>query len=62
MPILSKQAYRNLMQLSRKYATVTYSIKVPYKPRQYFATKQSMLAYKKKHNIALIYCTTHHQF
>ena len=62
MPILSKQAYRNLMQLSRKYARVTYSIKVPYKPRQYFATKQSMLAYKKKHNIALIYCTTHHQF
>ena len=62
MPILSKQAYRNLMQASRKYARVTYSIKVPYKPRQYFATRQSMLAYKKKHNIALIYCTTHHQF
>ena len=62
MPILSKQAYRNLMQLSRKYATVTYSIKVPYKPRQYFTTRSNMLAYKKKHNIALIYCTTHHQF
>ena len=62
MPQMSKQAYRNLVQSSRKYATVTHSIKVPYKPRQYFATKQSMLAYKKKHNIALIYCTTHHQF
>ena len=62
MPQMSKQAYRNLMQASRKYATVTYSIKVPYKPRQYFATRQSMLAYKKKHNIAKFYCTIHHQF
>ena len=62
MPQMSKQAYQNLMQASRKYATVTYSIKVPYKPRQYFATRQSMLAYKKKHNIAKFYCTIHHQF
>ena len=62
MPQMSKQAYHNLMQASRKYATVTYSIKVPRQPIKYFATKQSMLAYKKKHNIALIYCTTHHKF
>ena len=62
MPQMSKQAYQNLMQASRKYACVTYSIKVPYKPRIYFKSKQSMLAYKRKHNIALIYCTTHYQF
>ena len=59
---MSKQAYRNLMQASRKYARVTYSIRLPNKPRQYFATKQALLAYKKKHNIAKFYCTVHHQF
>ena len=62
MPQMSKQAYQNLMQASRKYATVTYSIKAPRKPIKHFTTKQSMLAYKHKHDIALIYCTTHHQF
>ena len=62
MPQMSKQAYRNLMQASRKYATVTYSIKVPPKPRIYFKSKQALLAYKKKHNIAKFYCTIHHQF
>ena len=62
MPQMSKQAYQNLMQASRKCATVTYSIKVPPKPRMYFATRASMLAYKRKHNIAKFYCTIHHQF
>ena len=62
MPQMSKQAYQNLMQASRQCATVTYSIKVPYKPIKYFTTRSNMLAYKRKHNIALIYCTTHHQF
>jgi len=62
MSQMSKQAYQNLMQASRKYATVTYSIKVPPKPRIYFATRQALLAYKKKHNIAKFYCTIHHQF
>ena len=62
MPIMSRQAYRNLMQASRKYATVTYSVKVPPKPRIYFKSKQAMLAYKRKHNIAKFYCTIHHQF
>ena len=62
MPQMSKQAYHNLMQASRKYATVTYSIKLPYKPRQYFKSKQAMLHYKAQHNIALIHCTTHHKF
>ena len=62
MPQMSKQAYRNLMQASRKYATVTYSICVPPKPRIYFKSKQALLAYKKKHNIAKFYCTIHHQF
>jgi hypothetical protein len=62
MPQMSKQAYQNLMQASRKYATVTYSIKVPPKPRIYFKSKQALLAYKKKHNIAKFYCTIHHQF
>ena len=50
------------MQASRKYATVTHYIKVPRKPAKYFATRSNMLAYKRKHNIALIHCTTHHQF
>ena len=62
MPQMSKQAYRNLVQVSRKCAQVTHYIKVPYKPIKYFTTRSNMLAYKKKHNIALIYCTTHHQF
>ena len=62
MPQMSKQAYNNLMQASNKYAAVSYSIKLPYKPRQYFKSKQAMLRYKAQHNIALIYCTTHHQF
>jgi len=62
MPQMSNQAYQNLMQASRKYATVTYSIRVPNRPRQYFKSKQSMLAYKAKHRIAKFYCTTHHQF
>ena len=62
MPQMSRQAYRNLAQSSRKYATVTHSIRVPYRPVKYFTTRASMLAYKKKHGIALIYCTTHHQF
>ena len=62
MPQMSKQAYRNLVQASRKYATVTHYIKAPRKPIKYFTTRSNMLAYKKKHNIALIYCTTHHQF
>ena len=62
MQQMSKQAYRNLMS-SRKYAKqVTHYIKVPYKPAKYFTTRSNMLAYKRKHNIALIYCTTHHQF
>jgi hypothetical protein len=62
MPQMSKQAYQNLMS-SRKYAKqVTHSIKVPYKPAKYFTTRASMLAYKHKHNIALIYCTTRYQF
>ena len=61
MPQMSKQAYRNLMS-SRKYATVTYSIKAPYKPIKYFTTRARMLAYKRKHRIALIYCTSHYQF
>ena len=62
MPQMSKQAYRNLMS-SRKYAKqVTHYIKVPRKPAKYFTTRSNMLAYKKKHNIALIYCTTHYQF
>ena len=62
MPQMSKQAYRNLVQASRKYATVTHYIKVPHKPAKYFTTRSRMLANKKKHRIALIYCTTHHQF
>ncbi len=62
MPQMSKQAYRNLVQASRKYARVTYSIKLPHKPRQYFATRQALLAHKRKHNIAKFYCTIHHQF
>ena len=62
MPQMSRRAYRNLVQSSRKYARVTYSIRVPYRPRQYFTTRARMLAYKRKHDIALIYCTTHHQF
>ena len=62
MPQMSKQAYNNLMQASRKYATVTYSICVPPKPRIYFKSKQALLAYKRKHNIAKFYCTIHHQF
>ena len=62
MPQMSKQAYQNLMQASRKYARVTHSIKVPRQPVKYFTTRPRMLAYKKRHNIALIYCTTHHQF
>ena len=59
---MSKQAYQNLIQAIRKYATVTYSVRLPNKPRKYFATKQALLAYKKKHNIAKFYCTVHHQF
>jgi hypothetical protein len=48
---------------SRKYARqVTHSIKVPRRPAKYFTTRASMLAYKHKHNIALIHCTTHYQF
>jgi len=62
MPIMSKQAYQNLMQSSRKYATVTYSVRLPNKPRMYFKSKQALLAYKKKHDIAKFYCTVHHQF
>ena len=62
MPQMSRQAYRNLVQASRKYATVTHSIKVPNKPIKYFTTRARMLAYKRKHNIALIYCTSHYQF
>ena len=62
MPQMSKQAYNNLMQLSRKLATVSYSIKLPYKPRIHFKSKQAMLRYKAQHNIALIHCTTHHKF
>jgi len=62
MPIMSKQAYQNLMQSSRKYATVTYSVCLPNKPRMYFKSKQALLAYKKKHDIAKFYCTVHHQF
>ena len=62
MPQMSRQAYRNLMS-SRKYAKqVTHYIKEPYKPIKYFTTRARMLAYKRKHNIALIYCTTHYQF
>ena len=62
MPQMSRQAYQNLMQSSRKYARVTLSIRVPYRPVKYFTTRARMLAYKRKHRIALIYCTTHHQF
>ena len=62
MPQMSKQAYQNLMQASRKYARVTYSICVPPKPRIYFKSRQAMYAYKRKHNIAKFYCTIHHQF
>ena len=62
MPQMSRQAYQNLMQASRKYARVTHYIKAPRKPAKYFTTRSSMLAYKRKHGIALIYCTTHHQF
>ena len=47
MPQMSKQAYQNLMQASRKYATVTYSVRVPNKPRIYFKSRQALLAYKK---------------
>ena len=47
---------------SRKYATVTHYIKAPYKPIKYFTTRARMLAYKRKHRIALIYCTSHYQF
>ena len=62
MPQMSKQAYRNLMS-SRKYAKqVRHYIKAPRKPAKYFTTRSNMLAYKRKHNIALIYCTTHYQF
>ena len=61
MPQMSKQAYQNLMS-SRKYATVTHYIKAPRKPIKYFTTRSNMLAYKRKHNIALIYCTSHYQF
>ena len=62
MPQMSRQAYRNLMS-SRKYAKqVTHYIKAPRKPAKYFTTRSRMLAYKRKHNIALIYCTTHYQF
>ena len=62
MPQMSKQAYQNLVQASRKYARVTYSIKVPPKPRIYFKSRQALMAYKKKHDIAKFYCTIHHQF
>ena len=62
MPQMSRQAYQNLMSSARKYAKVTHYIKAPYKPVKYFTTRSRMLAYKKKHNIALIYCTTHYQF
>ena len=62
MPQMSRQASRNLVQASLKDAPVTYSIKLPHKPRQYFATRQALLAYKRKHNIAKFYCTIHHQF
>ena len=62
MPQMSKQAYRNLVQVSRKCARVTHYIKAPRQPIKYFTTRSNMLAYKKKHRIALIYCTTHHQF
>ena len=62
MPQMSKQAYQNLVQASRKYATVMCSIKVPPKPRIYFKSRQAMYAYKRKHNIAKFYCTIHHQF
>ena len=62
MPQMSKQAYKNLMSSARKYATVTHYIKVPRKPVKYFTTRSNMLAYKKKHNIALFYCRTHYQF
>ena len=62
MPQMSKQAYQNLMS-SRKYAKqVTHYIKVPYKPIKYFTTRSNMLAYKKKHNIALFYCRTQYSF
>ena len=46
MPQISKQAYQNLMQASRKYATVTYSIRLPNKPRIYFKSKQACLDLK----------------
>ena len=62
MPQMSRQAYRNLVQTSRKYARVTHSIKAPRQPVKCFTTRARMLAYKRKHNIALIYCTTHHKF
>ena len=62
MPQMSKQAYQNLMS-SRKYARqVTHYIKAPYKPVKYFTTRSRMLAYRRKHDIGLIYCTTHYQF
>ena len=62
MPQMSKQAYQNLMS-SRKYAKqVTHYIKAPYTPVKYFTTRSRMLAYKKKHNIALFYCRTQYQF
>ena len=62
MPQMSRQAYRNLVQASRQCATVTYSIRAPRQPIKYFTTRARMLAYKRKHNIALIYCTTHYKF
>ena len=62
MPQMSKQAYNNLQQASRKYATVTYSVRLPDQPRIYFKSKQALLRYKRKHNIAKFYCTIHHQF
>ena len=62
MPQMSKQAYQNLMSSARKYAKVTHYIKAPYKPVKYFTTRSNMLAYKKKHNIALFYCRTQYSF
>ena len=62
MPQMSRQAYRNLVQVSRQYARVTHSIKAPRQPIKYFTTRSRMLAYKREHNIALIYCTTHYKF
>jgi hypothetical protein len=62
MPILSPQAYQNLMSCRKSARQVTHSIKVPRKPARYFTTRASMLAYRHRHRIALIYCTTRYQF